>query len=351
MTLGDGSNQRLDGEVVRLDRRPVGSRIRLIPFDEIKLGTHRRDLVKGVIPRVGLAVVWGEPKCGKSFWLFDCLMHVALDREYRGRRVHHGPVVYCSFEGQSGLEARIEAFRLDRLDGHAGEIPFFVQPVNLDLVKEHRALIQAIKATLGERRPVAVALDTLNRSMAGSESDDKDMSAYVKAADAIREVFDCAVVIVHHCGVQGTRPRGHTSLTGAVDAQIKVSRDTANNIVAEVELAKDGPQGTQIISGLEVVTVGRDEDGEDITSCVISEVSHAASAPPSREPRLKPNQQTMFAILHDAGAAGLLSEDWNEKARAVGIGTRRRADLVDIRTALKSKGLVREMGGRWTVNH
>jgi len=25
--------------------------------------------------------------------------------------------------------------------------------------------------------------------------------------------------------------------------------------------------------------------------------------------------------------------------------------MIDIRNALKSKGLVREMGGRWTVNH
>jgi hypothetical protein len=38
-------------------------------------------------------------------------------------------------------------------------------------------------------------LDTLNRSLAGSESDDEDMAAYVKAADAIREAFGCAVVI------------------------------------------------------------------------------------------------------------------------------------------------------------
>src|SRR5215218_3545029 len=86
-------------------------RIHLIPFEDIKLSPHRRDLVKGIIPRVGLTVLWGPPKCGKSFWMFDCMMHVALGWEYRGRRVHQGPVVYCAFEGQSGIEARVEAFR------------------------------------------------------------------------------------------------------------------------------------------------------------------------------------------------------------------------------------------------
>ena len=85
--------------------------IKLIPFAEIKLGTERRYLVKGLIPRVGLTVAWGPPKCGKTFWIFDLSMHVALDWKYRGLRLHGGPVVYCCFEGQNGMEARVEAFQ------------------------------------------------------------------------------------------------------------------------------------------------------------------------------------------------------------------------------------------------
>jgi RecA-family ATPase len=86
-------------------------RIKLIAFNDIKLGNQRRYVVKGLIPRVGLTVVWGPPKSGKSFWTFDMVMHVALGWEYRGRRVSPGPVIYCAFEGQTGLEARVEAFR------------------------------------------------------------------------------------------------------------------------------------------------------------------------------------------------------------------------------------------------
>ena len=57
-------------------------------------------------------------------------------------------------------------------------------------------------------KPVAVCLDTLNRSLAGSESSDEDMSAYIRAADAIRDAFGCLVVVVRHCGHNGERPRG-----------------------------------------------------------------------------------------------------------------------------------------------
>jgi len=222
--------------------------IKLIPFDEITLGTQRRDLVKGLIPRVGLTVAWGPPKCGKSFWTFDLALHVALGWEYRGRRVHQGSVVYCAFEGQTGIEARVAAFRKRSLAGHVDKVPLFLEPITLDLVRDHRALIAAIKRQLGEEKPVAVALDTLNRSIRGSESSDEDMTAYVNAADAIRAAFDCAVIIIHHCGIDGTRPRGHTSLTGAADAQLAIKRDTENKIIVTVEWMKDGPEGGIIAS-------------------------------------------------------------------------------------------------------
>lgn len=250
---------------------PPRETVRLVPWDEITLSTARRYLVKDLVPRVGMTVVWGPPKCGKSFWVFDLMMHVALGWTYRGRRVHQGPVVYCAFEGQTGIEARVAAFRQTYLADHRGHVPFYLEPVTLDLVRDHAALIAAIRQKLGEPVPVAVTLDTLNRSLAGSESSDEDMSAYVRAADAVREAFSCAVIIVHHCGHNDTRPRGHSSLAGALDAQLAVTRDAANNILVTIELMKDGSQGEIIASKLDVVTVGVDEDGDAITSCVVSE--------------------------------------------------------------------------------
>jgi hypothetical protein len=322
-------------------------RIRLVPFEEIRLGRQRRYLVKNIIPRAGVVVVWGPPKCGKSFWVFDLVMHVALGWEYRGLRVQQGAAIYCAFEGQSGFEARVEAFRQRHLaEDHSG-IPFYLQPLTLDLVRDHAELIAAIRLTLGEQKPVAVTLDTLNRSLAGSESSDEDMSAYVKAADAIREAFECAVIIVHHCGVEGSRPRGHTSLTGAADAQISVKKDGAGNIIAEVEFAKDGPQGEQIASKLESVEVGTDEDDEPITSCIIVPIDTPACV--EIGPKLTPNQRTLFGILHAAGERGLTLDEWNNKARAAGLGIRRRADLHDWREQLKDKGLVYEHSNGWAV--
>ena len=254
-------------------------RIRLVVFDDIKFGTERRYLVKGLIPRTGLTVVWGPPKSGKSFKVLDLVMHVALNRLYRDRRVHPGTVIYCAFEGQIGIEARCAAFRKKFLQDHHDPVPFYLEPVTLDLVKDAPELIRVIRRTLGNEKPVVIVLDTLNRSLRGSESSDEDMSAYIRAADSLREAFDCAVIIVHHCGIDGTRPRGHTSLTGAADAQLSVSRDAAGSIVMTVEYMKDGAPGDTIVSRLENVEVGTDDDGDAITSCVVvpSETSDKAA--------------------------------------------------------------------------
>ena len=94
------------------------SRLALVPFYKIEVGATAAYLVKGLIPREGLVVIWGPPKCGKSFWTFDLAMHIALGGLYRGRRIAQGPVVYIACEGAHGFRARIEAFRLRHLQGH-----------------------------------------------------------------------------------------------------------------------------------------------------------------------------------------------------------------------------------------
>lgn len=273
---------------------PLKSKYRLIPFNDLQIGKVSSYLVKGIIPRVGLVVVWGPPKCGKSFWTFDLLMHVALGWPYRGHRVETGNVVYCAFEGADGFRGRAEAFRRQNAIVDAS---FYLVPTVVDLIADHRQLIAAIRAQCAS--PCAVTLDTLNRSLVGSESNDEDMGKYVRAADAIREAFKCVVVIVHHCGVDGSRPRGHTSLTGACDTQLAVKRDDQNNVIVTVEFMKDGAEGEVIRSRLELVTLGQDDDGDPITSCVIIPMEQHHT-PSGKKVKLSPSALVALRLLGDA---------------------------------------------------
>jgi hypothetical protein len=153
-------------------------------------------------------------------------------------------------------------------------VPLHLMPTSINLIKERRMLIEEIKLQLKERgiedMPIAIVLDTLNRSLTGSESKDENMSNYIKVADDLREQFNCLVAIVHHCGHVETRPRGHSSLPGAIDGQIKIERpERGTRMTAEVELMRDGPEGRIIHSIIKSVDVHRMPDGKMKTSPVL----------------------------------------------------------------------------------
>jgi hypothetical protein len=273
-------------------------RFRLVPFREIKISTAPAYLVKDIIPRRGLVIAWGPPKCGKSFWTLDITMHVALGWNYRGRRVQQGPIVYLALEGGLRFNDRVEAWRQKHLAGHSGEVPFYLLGVPVDIIADHPALISAIAEQLGGQVPVVVVIDTLNRGLAGDENKGDDKAKFIRAADAIRAAFGSAVLIVHHCGIQGSRPRGHTSLSGADDAQIAIERDSAGNVMATVEHVKDGEAGAVIVSRLVPITIGMDDDGDPITSCVVVE---APAAPAGKSAgKTTPNQKRFLDILREA---------------------------------------------------
>jgi hypothetical protein len=275
-------------------------RFKLTAFKEIVMSTVSMWLVQYLIPRVGLIVVWGAAKSGKSFWTFDLCMHIALGWRYRDRRVHPGVVVYCALEGGLGFAKRVEAWRREYLKDHSGEVPFYLIDTPMDLVREHGLLIAAIAAQLGDTAPAVITIDTLNRALAGSENRPEDMSAFVKAADALRVAFNCAVVIVHHCGVEGSRPRGHTSLSGADDAQIGVQLTDQDVVTATIDHMKDGPAGASFTSRLVTVDLGKDDDGEPITSCVIEPAEAGTSTPPKKlSPAAKLALRELSELLAD----------------------------------------------------
>jgi hypothetical protein len=273
-------------------------------FKDIKWEAGPEYLIDNFLPRRGLAVIWGPPKEGKSFSVFDLLMHVAFGWKWRGRRTVEGPVVYCALEGAHGFKKRVEAFRQARInESDAGDAdpPFFLMPERLNLVAEHETLIAAIRAQCANEQPIVICIDTLNRSLVGSESSDVDMSAYVQAADLLREAFDCLVIIIHHCGRDGTRPRGHTSLTGAVDAQLSVMKDEAENVVIAVEHLKDGEAGLVIRARLVQWEIGVDENDETATSCVVEPVeSQAETTPAAKKQRLTNAEDVALRALHEA---------------------------------------------------
>jgi len=252
--------------------QPAARTFKLIPFYEVPLSTDPPFRVRDIVPRVGLVVVYGEKKCGKTYWTYDLMMHVARGQDYRGHKVIQGPIVYVAAEGGNGVGHRIHAYRQTRIKDETEPIPFYLLQTRLDLVADTLALVSSIQLQIKEGGCAAIVVDTLNRTNTGSESSDEDMGAYIKAADRLIDVFKCAVILIHHSGHdRGKGPRGHTSLPAAADAQIVVTKSKDGIIKAEVEFLKDGEGGVVTFSYLQEVEVAADVNGDPIKACIVME--------------------------------------------------------------------------------
>lgn len=316
------------------------SRIKITPLSQITMGSEPQFLVQGLIPARDITIVWGKPKSGKTFWVLDLALHVASGKDYRGRRVEAGHVVYCALEGGAAFPNRLEALR------RAGTVAMekdsfwlttdrftFLRIGKTGTVGGAGDLIRAIKETLPEF-PKLVIIDTLNRSLHGSENTDADMSEYIGCVEDISETFDCCTIIIHHCGVSGDKPRGHTSLTGTCAAQLKVARvsksadlDQPAMISTMIEHMKDGQEGQQIFSWLQPIALGINRAGQEITSCYITEAPSSAS---QKRPRFGTSHtEKALAILQTAISESeeqrVLVGDWREKCRSAKMGKTKEA--------------------------
>jgi len=187
-------------------------------------------------------------------------------------------------------------------------------------------------------------IDTLSRALSGGdENSSKDMGMIVAATSKLQAETKAHILWVHHMPQDGAeRLRGHGALLGAMDTTVHVAKNGTLR-TATVIKSNDAEEGESIAFTLESITIS-----EDTTAPVVVPAETVMNTK-SDEPKVSKNQQTMFSLLRGSGASGLTTEEWNQKARTVEIGTKRKADLYDIRESLKSKGLVRQYGDRWNV--
>jgi AAA domain len=173
---------------------------------------------------------------------------------------------------------------------------FVVQPVDLIGGADVIDLAKAIRYVGGTDG--VVILDTLNRAAPGAdENSSKDMGIILAAAKQLQLLVGGLVLMVHHTGKDPEKGmRGHSSLFAALDGAIGVTK-SVNGPVWTVTKSKDDATGAIYSFNLEIVVVGVDEDGEDITSCVAVPVAAPFALRSTR--KLAPNQQIALDALHE----------------------------------------------------
>lgn len=199
-------------------------------------------LVDGILPEQSLGVVFGESETYKSFVMLSMLVCIALGIDFHGHQTKRGVVLYVAAEGFFGMRSRYLA--LKQYLGFSGSIGIHFLRHSIDLRKgsrDVRELLAAIEERIGERIAVIV-IDTLGRNFIGNENAPEDMGEYIRGCEERKEATGAAIISIHHSGyATAERSRGHSSLRGALDVEIKCTRDGSDRVTLECTKMKDAP--------------------------------------------------------------------------------------------------------------
>lgn len=229
-------------------------------------------LIDDWLPSSGIAAIYGHPGSGKSFFALHMAAHVASGREWAGRHVERGLVLYVVAEGATGFRNRMFAMRENGEIAADGPLAYVATPIDMQAENgDVKALIQTIRVAAEScgLKPAMIVLDTLSKTFGAGKENTDDMVNYVNNCQRVASAFDCLTVVVHHRPKDNESKdlRGHSSLRGNVDTTILVE---AGEIKTATTLKqKDGEDHVQVRFRLNRVVIGQDKRGKEVSTCLV----------------------------------------------------------------------------------
>ncbi len=272
---------------------PLKSKFGALYLDQLDdPGPEHAWLVQGWLAMNEVSVLAGASRSGKSFLALEMALRVAERQPVFGLKVKHGTVIYQAGEGAIGVKKRLRAWRQHHARTWTRETPFVLLQRPIDIYhssEEVDALIAEINAhaKIFDDPLRLVVIDTLATATPGAdENSGRDMSTVLGNVARIAEKCGCHVQLVHHLNAAGGKLRGHTSVYANVGQVILVERDEETGIrTVKLDKQKDDEDGKTMKFELMQVTIGVDEDGAPITSCVCLPVGEKEAV--RREEELK----------------------------------------------------------------
>ena len=283
-----------------LTERAAELRLKMRPIGKLEPALHNRYLVKNWLDRGTASVVFGESNVGKTFFALDIAMHVAAGAAWCGNRAYKSPapVFFLAAEGGVGINNRLAALRQKKpnlFTKAQGNLTILPTIIDLKGSVDAAAICDAIHDKTNEGASLIV-VDTLARSMGlGDENSSQDMGAVIRNIDKIREATGAHVMIIHHSGKDTSKgARGSGSLRAAVDTEIELTVEEGVITAAQVK-QRDMQKGSDFHYRLSSVEIGKDEDGDSVTSAVIE-----ATEPVKKRIKLKGKNLIAMQALQNA---------------------------------------------------
>ena len=255
------------------EKRKAGiARFKAIPLSTIRSLPPLEYVLPGVIPVNSLFELYGKEKSGKTFWAATLGFCIATGTDFFGKTIKRGRVLHVIGEGSvKSFGNRVEAWIKDTAKGPAQakqleqsfEENWCVLPIAVHVDVELQVK-DFLAANPGDW--TLIIIDTMLRNMVGHISDPKDMSAFVRGCDAIREKTGAAVLVLHHEGKDASKGgMGSMVMNAAVDGVAKFYRKGNARIFSIVVLRDGDDRQSDMVFELKSVllNVSFDDDGDD----------------------------------------------------------------------------------------
>ena len=116
-----------------------------------------------------------------------------------------------------------------------------------------------------------IVIDTLARVMGGAdENAAADIAGLMRSTDLLRDRTGAHVMVIHHSGKDATRgARGHSSLRAAIDTELELTKGEGTERLLKATKQRDMAAGVEHVFELRQVELGKDQDGDAVTSCIV----------------------------------------------------------------------------------
>ena len=300
-------------------------------------------LIKGIIDKSTMCMVYGASGAKKSFVVYDMAASIATGTPWHGHRVEQGPVLVIYGEGGSGIDRRLYGWSLAR-GVSLEDAPLFgnERPLILTDDADIKLLTDYIEHRIEiDGTPALVVVDTLARALgAADERAGADINKLIAALGVIISDYGCAVLLVHHTGhAAKDRARGASELPAAVDHEFRVEPFDEAGIITGTLFTptknKDGQLGDPMIFDMPEVPLGvHDEDMVELATLVPELRGKASEFEPDQpkpmtvvvaeEQRLRVSDRLSKRELIDAvrvelGCAKRTAERWVKRAVDEGL--------------------------------
>jgi hypothetical protein len=272
--------------------------------------TEPQFLVEAMIEERSLALVFGRPASGKSFFAVDVAASISTGEPFQGLKVQKGDVVYIAGEGHRGLRRRFDAWakhhEINQKDIRVMISRSAVNYRDEDAAKElEEELIEAQKKGL---EPSLFVIDTLARNYGdGDENSNADMSRFIRVVDSFNDKFGCATLIVHHSGHSDSqRGRGASSLKGALDTEFLCAKKDDAILVTCTKM-KDFEAPADLYLKLTSVELGTTSNGKPVESAVLTK-TNGTVARSTITPSIRRNLRVFCEAATEYGGKAMLNK-------------------------------------------